>query len=241
MKTMIPFYCLLALCACNGGAGNNKAADSTVVKQDSTMATPATLKDTVAYTSPLRKGDTLTKGKIYTDTVSYVAYNDNGDNALFVCVKDKDTVALIFNSNNTPALSNGDLVLLQWKMDMYEPAGDPDFPYPTAYLVDFHLLQPGKVTQLKKVYSLLQAHYNDKEVTAEGKDEIDAAVWYYIANTTDTAIRNVIDVEQQALQYTIEVYKGEGDPSVSKIIFGKAGQPVLKQMRFNAEKPYSLF
>ncbi|HEY9256466.1 hypothetical protein [Chitinophaga sp.] len=240
MKTIIPFFCLLAIWSCNGGSKTNAAADSTPVKPDSTIAAvaPAPLKDTApeAFVSPLRKKEILIKGRVYTDSLSYVGYNDNGDDELFICVKGKDTVALICNNGKAPVLNNGDRIVLQWKMDIYEPAGDPEFPYPAEYVVDYHLVAPGKLTLLKKSYDLLQGHYDDKEVSPEGQTEIDAAVWYYVANTTDTAIRNVVDVERKVLQYTIE--KNEG--SVSNIIFKTATQPVLKRVLFNAEQPYSL-
>jgi hypothetical protein len=241
MKTMIPFCCLLALGACNN-TQKNTITDTTLVKTDSIITTPTAVKDTarIVYTSPLRKGDTLVKGKVYVDTVSFITYNDNGDDALFVCVKDKDTVGVFFRAADAPKLNNGDKVRLAWSMDMYAPAGDPDYPYPAEFVTDYHLLQPGKVTLLKKVYPLLQGHYNDKEISSTGQEEIDAAVWYYVANTTDTAIRNVVDVERQALQYTVEKYEGQGDPAISNIIFTTASRPALKRVAFNAERPYSL-
>ncbi|MGO4289142.1 hypothetical protein [Chitinophaga sp. RAB17] len=244
MKTIVPFLCLLAIWSCNGGSKNNTPADSTLVKPDSTVAAvPVALKDTApaAFISHFRKGEILTKGKVYTDTLTYIGFNDFGDDGLFSCVKGKDTVSLIFNSDvKDPALNNGDRIILQWKMEIYEPAGDPEFPYPKEYVVDYHLLQPGKVTLLKKTNILLQGYYDDKEISPEGQIEIEAAVWYYVANTTDTAIRNVVDVERQALQYTIEKYEGEGEPGISHIIFKTASQPVLKRVRFDAGMPYSL-
>ena len=241
MKTIIPFCCLLALWACNGGAKNTPVADTTSVKQD-TAAAPVLHKDTTkaVYISVLRKGDTLIPKKTYADTLLFIDYNDDGDDALFVCVKGKDTVALIFNAANAPALNNGDQVVLQWAMEMYEPAGDPEFPYPREYVTDYRLLQPGKVTRLKKNYSLLKCAYSDKEVSDWGKAEIETAVWYYIANTTDTAIRNTVDVERAALQYRIERDKSAENSSISNIIFAKEGQPVLKRVFFNVETPYSL-
>jgi hypothetical protein len=245
MKTIVPFFCLLVIWSCNGGSKNNAAADSTLVKPDSTVAAtvPAPLKDTApaAFVSHFRKNEILLKGKVYTDTLSYVGYNDNGDDELFICVKGKDTVSLIINDGKAPVLNNGDRIVLQWKMEIYTPAGDPEFPYPSEYVVDYRLVQPGKVTLLKKSHALLEGQYDDKEITSEGQTEIDAAVWYYVANTTDTAIRNVVDVERKALQYTIGKYEGNGDPSVSNIIFKTAAQPVLKRVFFNAERPYSLY
>lgn len=245
MKTIVPFFCLLAIWSCNDGPKNNTAADSTLVKPDSIVAaiTPAPSKDTApaAFVSPLRKNEILIKGKVYTDTLSYMGYNDNGDDALFICVKGKDTVSLIIYDVKGPALNNGDRIVLQWNMKVFAPAGDPEFPYPTEYVVDYRLIQPGKVTLLKKSYALLEGHYDDKEISPEGQTEIDAAVWYYVANTPDTAIRNVVDVERKGLQYVIEKYDGKGDPAISNIIFKTATQPVLKRVFFNAERPYSLF
>jgi hypothetical protein len=245
MKAIIPFFCLLAIWSCNGGSKNNTAADSTLVKPDSIVAVraPAPLKDTApeAFVSPFRKNEILVKGKVYTDTLAYVAYNDNGDDELFICVKDKDTVALIFNNGKGPALNNGDRILLQWDMDIYTPAGDPEFPYPKEYVVDYRIIQPGKVTLLKKSHALLEGHYDDKEVSDNGQAEIDAAVWYYVANTTDTAIRNLVDIERKALQYTIEKKEENSDPSVRNIVFKTAAQPVLKRVFFNVERPYSLY
>jgi len=241
MKPIIPFCCLLALWACNDGIPKNTVTDSVPLKTDTAVA-PALHQDTAKalYISDLRKGDTLIPKKVYADTLTFIKYNDDGDDALFVCVKGKDTMALIFNIADAPALNNGDLVALQWKMDMYTPAGDPEFPYPSEYVVDYRLLQPGKVTQLKKNYALLKCSYTDKDLSDWGKAAIEEAVWYYIANTTDTAIRKTIDVERAGLLYRIEQNNSEGNSSVNNIIFATANQPVLKRMLFDVEKPYSL-
>lgn len=245
MKTIVPFFCLLAIWSCNGGSKNNAAADSTLVKPDSIVAAPAKapLKDTApaAFVSAFRENEVLIKGKVYIDTLFYIGYSNQGDDVLFCCVKGKDTVSLIYHDVKEPTLNNGDRILLHWDMDIYTPAGDPEFPYPTEYVIDYQLVEPGKVTLLKKSYALLQGQYDDKEITADGQTEIDGAVWYYVANTTDTAIRNVVDVERKALQYTIEKYEGKGDPSVSNIIFKTATNPVLKRAFFHAERPYSLY
>ncbi|MBS0031633.1 hypothetical protein ACTJJ0_28335 [Chitinophaga sp. 22321] len=241
MKPIIPFCCLLALWACNEGAKNNTVTDSVPLKPDTAVA-PALRQDTAKalYISDLRKGDTLIPKKVYADTLTFIKYNDDGDDALFVCVKNKDTMALIFNAADAPALNNGDLVALQWKLDLYAPAGDPEFSYPSEYVVDYRLLQPGKVTRLKKNYALLKCSYSDKEVSDWGKTAIEEAVWYYIANTTDTVIRKTIDVEHAPLEYRIEQNNNGGNSSVNNIIFATTNQPVLKRMFFNVETPYSL-
>ncbi|NLR82766.1 hypothetical protein [Chitinophaga eiseniae] len=243
MKPIHLVACLLTAVACNNPKSTTRADEAPGKRSDSTIvATPVTDTARFVFLSNLRNGDTLIKGKTYIDTLSFINYNENGDDGLFVCARNRDTAFLIFNTNNPPELNNGDQVLVQWNMDVYEPAGDPENPLPREFVVDYRLLHPGKVTLLKSKKPALEAIYRQKDLSDTGKQEIDAAVWYYVANTTDTSIRRMIDTDPQLLQYTVEEETEDSRLSgVFPITFTDGTQQVLKRVFFDVERPYSLF
>ncbi|AZI22922.1 hypothetical protein EIH07_07670 [Chryseobacterium taklimakanense] len=80
------------------------------------------------FKSPLRPNEKLELGKIYTDTVKFIDFDDNGDNWLFIVKKDKqNAITLIKNSDNEYDFVRGDEIEIRWKMDSIRYAGDTEF------------------------------------------------------------------------------------------------------------------
>lgn len=78
------------------------------------------------FKSPLRPNENIVLGKIYTDTVNFVNFNDDGDDSQFIVEKNKDTIRLIYN-NDDPKFLRGNELEIKWKMDSMRPAGDSEF------------------------------------------------------------------------------------------------------------------
>lgn len=78
------------------------------------------------FKSPLRQNKKLELGKIYTDIVKYVKFDDNGDNWLVVVEKSSDTIGLIYNKDQFDLFS-GEEIEIKWKMDSIRNAGDSEF------------------------------------------------------------------------------------------------------------------
>ncbi|NRS87567.1 hypothetical protein HNQ02_000474 [Flavobacterium sp. 7E] len=78
------------------------------------------------FESLLRPNKKLKLGKIYTDTLKYVTFDDNRDNWLVFVKKNNDTIGLVYNKDET-FFKSGDEIMIQWKMDSVRNAGDPEF------------------------------------------------------------------------------------------------------------------
>jgi len=78
------------------------------------------------FKSLLKPNETLKLGVVYTDTVRYVNFDDNGDYLLFFVEKSQDTIGLIHNKHRSEFIQ-GETLEIQWRIDSMRPAGDPEF------------------------------------------------------------------------------------------------------------------
>jgi hypothetical protein len=79
-----------------------------------------------AFKSILRPNANLKPGVVYTDTVTYVGFDDTRDNGAVRVEKNKDTVDLICDDEPS-GFRPGDLLEIRWKLDSIRDAGDPDY------------------------------------------------------------------------------------------------------------------
>jgi hypothetical protein len=100
----------------------------TAIKQSSSPSKSqiAAKAPLIVYESPLRPDKQLTLGKIYVDTVSYSAIDDNGDNTLFIVQKNDIRTGLISNQEQN-SFSAKEQIEIRWKMDSIRNAGDSEF------------------------------------------------------------------------------------------------------------------
>ncbi len=78
------------------------------------------------FKSLLKPNETLKLGTVYTDTVRYVNFDDNGDYLLFFVQKSQDTIGLIHNKHSSEFIQ-GEILEIQWKIDSLRSVGDPEF------------------------------------------------------------------------------------------------------------------
>ena len=90
--------------------------------EEATETTPITSE----FKSLLKPNETLKLGIVYTDTVRYVNFDDNGDDWLFLVESDQDTIGIIHNKHNSEFIQ-GETLEIEWKIDSLRPAGDPEF------------------------------------------------------------------------------------------------------------------
>lgn len=77
------------------------------------------------FFSELKPNEKLTLGKAYTDTVTFIKLDDNGDSLQLIVSKNNKQVSLISNENLS-YLSN-EKVQIIWKIDSIRYAGDNSF------------------------------------------------------------------------------------------------------------------
>lgn len=80
------------------------------------------------FTSDIRPNKPILLNKIYTDTIQFSAYNDEGDYYLMFGKKNKKDISLVYNwewnDTNKYNFKKGDVIKITWKMDSIFIAGD---------------------------------------------------------------------------------------------------------------------
>ncbi|PSL47173.1 hypothetical protein CLV51_10218 [Chitinophaga niastensis] len=244
MKFIIPVCCLFFLFSCTGPSSQTNNSAVTAVQKDSAAAMPDSGKHvTTTYTSKLRKGETLLKGKTYLDTLQFIDLNTYGDDYLLIAVKGKDTFSFVYNNVDKPIkLDCGDQISIQWNMDIYEPAGDPEYKYPREFIASHTLLKPGKLALLRQQQTLKTSIVcEDNEMTDESKDQIDRAALYYLANSTETAIRDIVGSGKKNIICTVGKRESNEQEVFTVTLATADDQQIFKRLFFNFEKPYTLY
>lgn len=161
-------------------------AENTVIKNPQKQLQSQKIS---VHESALRPNENVELGKIYTDTVQFVNFNDNGDDWLFVVKKNNDTVSLIYNHDN-PEFSRGDELEIRWKMDRLRPAGDPDYLDFSEYLISSKVIKPLSLTN-KNIKFLWRENVFNKALDAEVNEII----------LNKNYLKTVTDPERAALAY----------------------------------------
>lgn len=141
------------------------------------------------FTSPLRRNEKLMLGKIYTNKVKFVKFDDNGDNYLFVVESGKDTIGLICDKENAEFFK-GEEIEIHWKMDSIRYAGDPEFLNYTEFIVSAKRLEPLKLSD-KKVKFL----WRENRYVEEWKTEVSSIA------LNQKYINTISEPEKAALAY----------------------------------------
>ncbi len=176
MKILFALITVLLLIACN----NTTKQDEQVVAPDN--------KDSVDINSPLKPNERLILGKTYTDTVSFIELNDEGDDYLCFVQKNKDTIGLIYNGEYN--FVRGDQIAINWKMDSIRYAGDSEFLNYTEFLLSAQIIKPLTLTD-KKIKFL----WREKQFNQDFKDSFNAII------INETYSKTITDPEKAAIAY----------------------------------------
>ncbi|CAM1340127.1 hypothetical protein [Tenacibaculum aestuarii] len=102
---------------------DNKGAIKSLVKKETEENT---ILDNLK--SHLRPNEQLKFGTIYTDTVTYVDFNNyDYDEILFSVKKNDDTVVLISEDSWEGKYFKEQKIIINWKIDSIRPVGDPEY------------------------------------------------------------------------------------------------------------------
>ncbi|WP_257668833.1 hypothetical protein [Parapedobacter tibetensis] len=143
---------------------------------------------TTSLKSDLRPGEPLKLGKVYTDTVTFVDFNDDGDYFLFNVEKAQDTVWLIYQDEHN--FVRGDRLAIQWEMDSMYFAGDPEELDFTERLVSASLLEPLKLENRTVKFLWREDRFNEEFNTTINTIVLD-----------ESYAKTITDPEKAALGY----------------------------------------
>lgn len=80
------------------------------------------------FSSDLRPDKPIVLNQIYTDTIEFTSYDDNGDYFILEGKKEENNVSLIYNwewnNNDKYKFNHGELIKVRWKMDSIFIAGE---------------------------------------------------------------------------------------------------------------------
>lgn len=210
---------------------NYPTVDTVIVKTPPAAAPAAIDDDPVKFTGALK-----------TSTAEYIDLDANGDNELLIVKNNQDTTYYIVQTQQSPSLTRGDRIRIEWKNGTYRPAGDPEFPVKATFALSYQLVKPGMLSVAKKKgIPKVNAYYYDNETSETAKDQIDKEIRYYLVSTTQPEIRAEVDGKKVNLLYTVE-RKMINDQEVYDIMInidGAKPQP-LHRVYYRFDRPYQL-
>lgn len=112
------------------GCGSNQESDTDVPSEDSiSERVEPHLLDISMFKSPIRpnKSD-WEEGKVYTDTLEFIAFNDDYD-YWFAVFKTKEGKEVNLNTSDPIEGFAGRNYIITWKVEKYYEAGEGDTPY----------------------------------------------------------------------------------------------------------------
>ncbi|WP_149303556.1 hypothetical protein [Pareuzebyella sediminis] len=160
----------LSLASCNQGAKEKKIPE-TKVRQIETIQeqvdTIATDKTPTKFSSALRPNERVLFNEIYTDTLEFSDYNDDFDYWYLNGLKKGKDVSLIYNwewrTDEDYNFRQGDLIVVEWKMDRIVMAGDEEVVHMVERAVDARKIASGN----QRVQFLSRQMAYDEAVGAE--------------------------------------------------------------------------
>lgn len=203
----------IILYSCQGAqqpGANHPPADTTRV-----AATPA--KDTTPvalFRSGLSGDKKVPVDKIFTDTVTFVERNDDGDYFLFYVRKNNRGVSLVYDglADQGADFLRGDTLVIQWKMDSIWIAGEGDPLDFKERLVDVKKIKDSKVAAFRKSYTKPIKYWygKDTDYSDDTKDYLYRLVEYYIAYSKQPLVLLHLEMPETEFVYSIEEREEKG-------------------------------
>ncbi|MCF6279150.1 MAG: hypothetical protein L3J14_02265, partial [Flavobacteriaceae bacterium] len=143
----------------------------------------------------------LTKPK-QKDTFEFILYDDNYDYFYFTAKKEKKTYHFITNGEEINFL-RGDIIEIEWREVIITNAGDEDIKELANRILAIKKIKNGIVSNFRKDYKKeIKYHYTDN-YSQSYLDYIYLIIEYYIANSKNELIRNLLE-EKEQIEYSIE-------------------------------------
>ena len=243
LNCMLMLAALCIFCSCTVKDKTPAAVDDTAGTTRTSLADTLqedTTKTMVATTKGNEPAYTMT-GAIHTATGQYIDLDENFDDVQLIVAIGSDTIWYICPDCKDLKLSRGDSIRVFWKNGMLRPAGDPDFPAKAIFAVNHELISPGKLAiALKKGMPRINYYYYTEATSDYLKDIIHTTMKYYLANTTQPAVREELDQHKRNLLYTVErdTINGKEVATIVIHIDGSKPQPI-HTVYFEYERPYN--
>lgn len=138
---------------------NNKTQKATNDIHSNSGDPQQTSTDFSEFKSPLRPKDKLQLGKLYTDTIEFVEFDDNGDYPLMFVSNGNDTASLVYDWTREYSFVKGDKLEIQWKTDSIRYAGDQEYLDYKEFLVSAKRLASLKLTDKKVKFLWREMQY----------------------------------------------------------------------------------
>ncbi|WP_417800645.1 hypothetical protein [Tenacibaculum sp.] len=178
MKNKItPFFLLAILLSLNLTSCKNKSEKPIKTESNTVFKVETDNKDTIKYSeeesktldsfkSRLRPDEQLELKTIYTDTVTFLSYDDNYDYWCFLAKKNKDTVQVMYQDISINELVKGDIISIKWELKILQEAGDEDITYLKPCLVSFNKIS-SSISANKSIKVLWRDTVYDEELKTD--------------------------------------------------------------------------
>ena len=161
--SLLTLFTLLLFCTigCKNNSQNTKEQENSI-ESEVIEITEVSEKNELPkdFESVLRPNEKIELGKIYSDTVNYVEFNDDGDYRLFFVEKNNETISLICNVEETQ-LFKGNKVAINWKIDSIRYAGDPEFLNFKEFLTSYNKIGASEPTNKQVKFLWRETRYNE--------------------------------------------------------------------------------
>lgn len=239
---------LFLLCAC--GTPSEKPQAGATGKADSLQALPAPQPDTATtalYTSDLRTDTKVPLGKVFTDTVAFVGFNDDGDYFLCQVRKGQQTVSLVYDelADHRPDLLRGDTIEIRWRMDSIRVAGDGESLQFTEWLSSARKIKDSRIAAFRKRYPQpMRYWYSGTDNFSDAfKDELYRIVEYYLAYSKQELVTLYTQhAGEAAFAYSIEERERDGRHYLVLGVYNdRKGQSAILQWLYLDSETHMLY
>lgn len=239
---------LALFCACGTPSGQPPAGATG--KTDSLPAPPAPQQDTATtalYASDLRTDIKVPLGKVFTDTVTFVSFNDDGDYFLCQVRKGQQTISLVYDelADHRPDLLRGDTIEIRWRMDSIRVAGDGESLQFTEWLSSARKIKDSRIAAFRKRYpQLIKYWYSGTDNFSDAfKDELYRIVEYYLAYSKQELVTLYTQhAGEAAFAYSIEEREREGRHYLVLGVYNdRKGQSAILQWLYLDSETHMLY
>lgn len=173
--------------------------------------------------------------RIHLDNFTFLDFDQNGDEYLFIVCKAGDTLAMIYNTDEAIPYQMGDRIGLVWKDSSFSPAGDPSATVPAHFVQQHTLVKEGALSRFLKSHPITFSFVFPNELTEYAHDIVFKRACYYMANTTSQPLRSIVDRHTDSVSIQVEAMdKGF-------LLRFKHLTDSLPQLYINFEEKYQLY
>jgi hypothetical protein len=169
--------------------------------------TVAICNQTTKKQTQIAKSNASFESKISTDTFMYIDYNADLDNAYLILQKDGKITHLFYDyeDDEIPKLYRGDLIEVQWRLENMWAAGEDNRPEEfKPFVKKIKKIKDGNVSFFRKKYAKPLKYTYSENYAEIFLDKIYKNVEYYLANSKQKPITEIISNQGTEISYSVE-------------------------------------